>query len=299
MPSTYHRGEIAIQERAGVREIANDVGEGIIDFVPPDAASFLARRPLAVLGSVDRGGRVWASVITGAPGFIKVIDERTLKLEARLSPGDPLVANLANEGHVAMFAPDFVAARRVRINGRGLIKDGAIYVRTEQVYGNCRRYLQERMIAGDRPGPAGESVRSVGLSRAQQEQISRADTFFIATDHPDAGADVSHKGGNPGFVRVIDEHRLAFPDYNGNSMFNTLGNIAVNAHAGLLFIDFESGRTLQLTGDASVDWDQERASEYVGAERVVDFKIAEIVDTPNGFPLIARFRQFSKYNPHA
>lgn len=78
---------------------------------------------------------------------------------------------------------------------------------------------------------------------------------------------------------------------------NTLGNLAVNPHAGLLFIDFGSGRTLQLAGTASIDWNPERAQTFAGAERVVDFELDEIIDTPVGFPLMARFRQFSRYNP--
>ena len=197
-----------------------------------------------------------------------------------------------------MFAPDLLAARRVRVNGRGSIKGGAIYIKTEQVYGNCRHYIQERMLTSARQ-PQSESAVARGdtLSAAQQDQISRADTFFIATDNPESGADVSHKGGNPRFVRIVDNRRLAFPDYNGNRMFNTLGNIAVNPHAGLLFIDFDGGRTLQLTGNAAIDWNSERAKAFPGAERVVDFELEEIVDSSTGFPLTTKFRQFSRYNP--
>ena len=297
----FHSGEIAVQERAGVRDIADDVGEGTIDFIPPDAADYLSRRPMAVLGTVDRRERVWASVVTGAPGFIEIVDDHTLSIAAHPSSTDPLFENLATEGHIAMFAPDFVASRRVRVNGHGILKQGKIYLTTEQVYGNCRRYMQERMFAGIRPNssPNDQVVRGPVLSMAQQGQISGADTFFIATNHPVSGADVSHKGGRPGFVKVLDDRRLAFPDYNGNRMFNTLGNLAVNPYAGLLVIDFETGRTLQLAGAASIDWNRERAGSFAGAERVVDFEVEAFIDTPNGFPLITRFRQYSKYNPQA
>jgi len=86
---------------------------------------------------------------------------------------------------------------------------------------------------------------------------------------------------------------------NGNSMFNTLGNLTVNPHAGLLFIDFDSGATLQLTGRASIDWSPDRVRKFAGAERVVDFELEQVIDTPMGFPLIAKFRQFSRNNPKA
>lgn len=296
----FHNGEIAVQERAGVRSIAEDVGEGIIDHLSAGAAEFLERRQMAVLGTVDNRSHVWASVVTGVPGFIEIVDDRTVRIAARQSSSDPLFKNLATEGHIALFAPDFVTPGRVRVNGQGIFKDRAIYIRTQEVYGNCRRYMQDRIFAGSREmserGRA-QVERATAISPAQQEQISRADTFFIATDNPDRGADVSHKGGNPGFARTIDHRHIAFPDYNGNSMFNTLGNITVNPHAGLLFVDFESGRTLQLSGIAAIDWSPERARTFTGAERVIDFELDQIVDHPRGFPLLAKFRQFSRFNP--
>jgi predicted pyridoxine 5'-phosphate oxidase superfamily flavin-nucleotide-binding protein len=295
----FHSGEIAVQKRAGVRDIAEDVGEGIADHLPPGASDFLERRQMAVLGTVDNRDNLWASVVTGDPGFIETVDDRTLKIAAPISSSDPLGRNLATEGHVALFAPDFVSSRRVRVNGRGVIKGGAIYITSDEVYGNCRRYLQERIFVGIRQTPAANPTASVGpvLSASHQQQISRADTFFIATDNPERGADVSHKGGNPGFVRILDARRIAFPDYNGNSMFNTLGNVTVNPHAGLLFIDFDSGRTLQLTGRASIDWSPDRVRTFPGAERVIDFELEQVIDTHAGFPLVAKFRQYSRNNP--
>ncbi|HUA36585.1 MAG TPA: pyridoxamine 5'-phosphate oxidase family protein [Candidatus Binataceae bacterium] len=296
----FHAGELEIQKRVGVRDIADDVGGGIMETIPDSIAEFLKRRPFAIIGTVDSGHRAWASVVTGEPGFIKVPEPRTLKLESLPPPGDPLLANLAAESHAALIAIDLLKARRVRINGKALVDDGAIWMTTEQVYANCPRYIQERMVVSAEPQTRSAKVeirRSSSLSPSQREQIAAADTFFIASEHPDSGADVSHKGGNPGFVRVIDERHLGIPDYNGNRMFNTLGNLLVNPKAGLLFIDFKSGRTLQISGSASVDFDSKRARDFAGAERVLDFQIDEIIDNSAGFPLTAKFRQFSRYNP--
>jgi len=299
----FHSGEIAVQERAHVRDTAEDVGESIRNHVIQSSKEFLERRQMAVLGSVDDDGHVWASVVTGERGFIRVADQRTIIISARQSASDPLFENLKTERHVALFAPDFVSAQRIRINGLGMIEAGEIRIRTQEVYGNCRRYIQERIFLGPRTIALTDEVgaaaaRGTALTTLQQEQISKADTLFIATHHPEQGADVSHKGGKPGFVRVIDPRRIAVPDYNGNSMFNTLGNLVVNPAAGLLFIDFDGGRTLQLSGLASIDWNPERVRTFAGAERVVDFAIAEeVIDNPFGFPLQSRFRQFSRFNP--
>ncbi len=111
------------------------------------------------------------------------------------------------------------------------------------------------------------------------------------------GADASHRGGNPGFVRVLDASRLAWPDYSGNRMFQTLGNLARDGRAGLLFIDFDTGRTLQLTGRATVDWDEERARGFAGAERVVDFEIDRVVEIGGRAELRYRLLGRSPFNP--
>jgi predicted pyridoxine 5'-phosphate oxidase superfamily flavin-nucleotide-binding protein len=294
----FHDGEISVQERAGVRDIAADVGEGIYESIGEGAQAFLEKRRMVVFGTADRSGSAWASVVIGESGFISVMDGRDLRIAALPDKGDPLLENLATDSHVALFVPDFLASKRIRVNGRGRIEDGVIYVKAQQVYGNCKRYMQERIFLGTRPKlVAADITFSATLSASQSDQIARADTFFIATDHPRDGADVSHKGGSPGFVRSSDDCHLTFPDYNGNSMFNSLGNIAINPCAGLLFIDFDTGRTLQLTGRASIDWDIVRAQNFAGAERVVDFEVAKVIERSCGFALVSKFRQFSRYNP--
>lgn len=99
--------------------------------------------------------------------------------------------------------------------------------------------------------------------------VQARDMFFIASTDLDGSPDCSYKGGDPGFVRVIDESTLVFPVFDGNGMFRTLGNLKVNPRVGLLFIDLESGSRLRVNGDASVDLDDPLASTYQGALAVV------------------------------
>ena len=93
--------------------------------------------------------------------------------------------------------------------------------------------------------------------------------FFLATADAEGRPDCSHKGGLPGFVRVVDRQTLAFPSYDGNGMFKSLGNVLVNPHVGLLFIDFESPRRLRVNGEASVDAKDALLAEFVGAQLMV------------------------------
>jgi predicted pyridoxine 5'-phosphate oxidase superfamily flavin-nucleotide-binding protein len=299
----YHPGEIEVQERAGVRSMAERVGNSIHPTIPPAAREFLEEQRMLIVGSVGADGRVWASLLAGEPSFVRALDERTVRIDATPFPGDPLAETL-QEGvsiQVGVLAIDLATRRRLRLNGEAERRpDGNIYVRTRQVYANCPKYIQAREPETRGAEPSlqdGHTVHSQGLTDEQRRFISDADTFFIASAHPEDGPDASHRGGNPGFVRLLGENALEFPDYSGNTMFNTLGNIAVNPSAGLLFLNFEGGGTLQLTGEARIVWDAGRAARFAGAERMVEFRVQEAVEARGAVPLRWRFEGYSPFNP--
>lgn len=298
MVSKYHAGEIEVQARAGVREMAARVSDVIRPEIPPGARDFLEDQRMVVLGSTGAAGRVWASLLTGEPGFLRVLDERTLLIDARPVPGDPLGEFSKPGVDVGLISIDLSTRRRMRLNGKAERRPEGIYVYAEQVYGNCPKYIQLRdpeAAGGSISAEPGTARRAGTLTDGQRRLISSSDTFFIASAHPEGGADASHRGGLPGFVRFLDEDTLAFPDYSGNNMFNTLGNIAANPRTGLLFVDFERGDTLQLSGEARVTWDPARAAEFAGARRVVEFRVGEVVE--NTAPLRWRFAAYSPFNP--
>ena len=300
MARVYHPGERSVQEQAGVHEMADRIGRSIRTTIPPPAWNFLRSQPLVVVGSVDAGRRVWASLLTGAPGLVQAVDENTVRINAQPATGDPLGDNLAANDAVGLIAIEFATRRRMRLNGRAEVaEDGGITIHAEQVYSNCPKYIQARRWRGRSPEVDSTPVvrRQSILAQDQQRWIREADTFFIASHHPEAGTDASHRGGLPGFVRVLNDHRLVWPDYAGNTMFQTLGNISVNPQAGLLFIDFERGGTLQLTGRAGILWDEERAAQFAGAERLVEFDVDEVVAIAGRHSLEWRFLDYSPENP--
>ena len=253
---------------------------------------------MIVAGSTGADGRVWASLLTGEPGFLRVLDERTLRIDARPGPGDPLEENLKPGVDVGLISIDLSTRWRVRLNGKAERRPESIYVYVRQVYGNCTKYIQMREpgVSGNPPGvePAA-ARRAETLTEGQRRLISSSDTFFIASAHPEGGADASHRGGLPGFVRFLEKDTLVFPDYSGNNMFNTLGNITANPETGLLFVDFERGGTLQLSGEARVAWEPARAAEFAGSQRVVEFRVGEAIE--NIVPLRWRFAAYSPFNP--
>ncbi len=99
--------------------------------------------------------------------------------------------------------------------------------------------------------------------------VERSPMFFLATADADGWPDVSYKGGMPGFVRVVDPTTLAFPSYDGNGMFRSLGNVLVNPKVGLLFIDFEHPNRMRVKGTASIHDDDELLDVFEDAQLVV------------------------------
>jgi hypothetical protein len=242
--------------------------------------------------------RVWASALTGKPGFMQVVTEQIVRINAAIVPGDPLRENLLRQNDIGILAIDLATRRRLRLNGKAEVQpDGFIYVHTKQVYFNCPKYIQIRYLDADiNEQPAVPQIQtSKSLNRKQQQWIDRADTFFIASFHLQGGADASHRGGYPGFVRVSNHNQLVFPDYAGNNMFNTLGNISIHPQTGLLFIDFERGSTLQMTGMAKIIWDAARVAEFAGAERLVQFEIDRVVEISDAIPLRWQFGEYSPF----
>jgi len=266
MAWTYHAGEREVQRRAGVLAQADRNARVVADQIPEVAAAFLAAQPFVVVGSAD-GDRVWCSILSGPPGFLRAPDEHTVVIEAELAADDPL-ASLADGAEVGLLAIEPATRRRMRVNGpMWRPSDGSLAVQADEVISNCPRYITRREV-GVLP-VASTSVRSGRLSPAQQAWLAGTDTFFVATAQPGGGVDASHRGGEPGFVRVEGDGRVVWPDYAGNAMFLTLGNLEVNPAAGLLVVDWGSGATLQLSGRAEVEW---RAAD----DRWIAFDVEEV-----------------------
>jgi hypothetical protein len=132
--------------------------------------------------------------------------------------------------------------------------------------------------------------------------IAEADMFFIASrsaqldrEEPSQGLDVSHRGGLPGFVRVVSPTELCFPDFSGNLLFNTLGNLEADPRAGLLFIDFRTGRMLHIVGGTRICWDVPETTRSAGIERLIFLDIQCVLNREHAFPLLF---DFVSYSPH-
>ncbi len=295
----WHEGEIEVQERAGVRQEADELSGMYRRQIPAAMAGFLSQQQFAVLSTEDVRGRVWANLIAGNPGMIDIRSPNQIALVHQKIETSLPIPHIQSNSRVGLIVIDFSRRIRVRINGNAHVEgDGSIAITIEQFYGNCSQYIQKRVVnESTADKPSANSAVSSTLSTSQRDLIEHADTFFVASRHPTHGADASHRGGKPGFVQATAPDRISFPDYSGNNMFNTLGNIAVHPAVGLLFVDFELGRSLQVSGRASVDWSRDwsrdRSSTFDKAQRVVDVQVEEVRETEHATSLRYRFIGYS------
>ncbi|MFT3913181.1 MAG: pyridoxamine 5'-phosphate oxidase family protein [Anaeromyxobacteraceae bacterium] len=259
----FHAGERAAQARAGVRVPGSG---GIRGEVIEQHRRFLEALPFVVVG-VDAGRGPAATVVAGPPGFLGVPDPRRLRVGAPPDRDDPAQAELGPGAGVALLGIDLATRRRNRVNGAVTAVDPAGFdVAVAQAFGNCPKYIHPREVE-PAPRTAGPARALDRLGVEERARISSSDTFFVATSAGDAAVDVSHRAGPAGFVR-IEGDVLTVPDYPGNRYFNTLGNLLVRPRAALLFLDFDGGGLLEVSGRAEVVWSGREVEAHAGAERV-------------------------------
>jgi predicted pyridoxine 5'-phosphate oxidase superfamily flavin-nucleotide-binding protein len=284
-PSPFHAGETAVQQRANVQAVAEAIGRrGIRNAMPDQHRAFFEAQPLMLFGGVDADAQPWATVRIGEPGFVSAPDAQTLRIRAGAVADDPLRDAWHVGASIGGLGIQPQTRRRNRVNGIVTHVEGdTVTLHVLQSFGNCPKYIQARAPEPlHRAMATGKSLAYRTVLHAEDRAlIARADTFFIASAHTSAdaglagGVDVSHRGGLPGFVHIDDDHTLTAPDFPGNKFFNTLGNLACNPRAGLLFIDFPSGDLLYLATRADIVWDAPDPARFPLADRLVRFHIVE------------------------
>ena len=298
--SPWHAGERHLQETVGVADRMAVIGPKVIrDHLPEQHRDFYPLLPYLVLGVVDDQGMPWATMVEGAPGFAHSPDPQTLQVDSLPSSNDPARAAFRQGASVGLLGIDLNTRRRNRVNGRISALDHAGFsVDVMHSFGNCPKYIQLRPVDSIARKPGTEVERANRLDDAGQAMIRNADTFFVASYVEVDGqrsVDVSHRGGNTGFVRV-EGNVLTIPDFAGNLFFNTLGNLQMNPVAGLLFIDFESGDVLQVAGRTSLILNGPEVAEFEGAQRLWTVTVEQRVRRPAALALSWQFAEFSPFS---
>jgi predicted pyridoxine 5'-phosphate oxidase superfamily flavin-nucleotide-binding protein len=293
------------QRLAGEVQEGESNGAMIGNKIMSGAMNFIRAQTMAIVSSRNVRGRRWASLLVGKEGFLTPsADRRTLTISldpAELDATDPLWEDLRADSHIGVLIIELISRRRLRVNGEAVVANGALTVTVQESYGNCPKYITRREVhiePQQKSTSQAKVSRGTKLTPSQIDHLAISDVLFLATGHPRRDADASHRGGTPGFVEVLDASTLRMPDYSGNSMFNTLGNLLVDPHYGMLVPDFRSGKMLQITGTATISWsDADQRHRTGGTHRFVEFHVEEWREATLPVHFIENILDYSPYNP--
>ncbi len=298
-PTPWHAGEIRLQKILGVDARMAQVGAKVIrDHLIEQHRLFYPQLPFVVLGTVDEKGQPWATLRANKPGFLFAPDQHTLSVTLPQDDLDPADSGMENGEAIGLLGIELATKRRNRLNGTiNRINQTSFNIKIGHSFGNCPKYIVPRNLAfNDDPDLRHDQTIETGteLSENSRALIARSDTFFIASyvDRDDSAqnnrhreVDVSHRGGESGFVHLEKDGSLTIPDYAGNRFFNTLGNLLINPRAGLVFVDFINGDILQITGTAEIIMGGSKIDQFKAAERLISITPTQWIYRRNAFPL--------------
>lgn len=308
-PAVFHEGEIAIQERLGVAQRMDKFARMVVrDYMPDQHQDFYQSLPMLFAGYMDDENNVWASVIAQPNGLVSINNDKSLSINSKPFSGDPLndvlraqTLNASTPARIGLLGIQPETRRRNRMSAQfNALHDKGFNLDVVQAFGNCPQYIQQGQITPIHREKSEQSQLLVDeFDDALSAIINKADTFYVASstkaeyNNASKGADVSHRGGRPGFIRIDDNKTLTIPDFIGNNHFNTLGNFLVNDSAGLLFIDFDTGDVVMLTGKATILWDHDAQKHFKGAERMWQFSLSKGYVLKAAMPFRFDFQQWS------
>lgn len=300
----FHAGERSLHEKLDISERQHQLGLRMIrDHMPDQHREFFASLSSVHIGTLDSSGHPWAVMRVGSAGFMASADDKTLSISSSPLLGEPADLDFSVGAKVSVVGIEFETQRRNRLNATIAAAEGnTLALHVDQSYGNCPKYIQIRSKASATATQSAQIEASTILGEADRAQITSADTLLIASraaqlgSDPRAGVDINHRGGMPGFVTVLDDNTIQFPDYKGNSFYNTFGNIVTDNRVGLQFVDFETGTLLNLKGTATLIEDINNG-ELPLMGRGLRIHVDIITRAEGGLPYRYKFEQYSDRNP--
>jgi hypothetical protein len=242
MPLVYHDGQRAVQDEAKTRIVA----DRLADWVGP-VGEFSAGADMFLLATEDGEGALRFTVLSGPPPFVEIVGPSTLRLP--VPPSAVLIdPEPAPSGGLAINLSTW---RRARMNGM-LAPEGreTCTLETAETFTLCRKYMAPSIGIGDalQIGPVAREPLALD-DPWLAVVLATAEAAFLASISPSGGPDVAHRGGPPGFITLdADERRLTWPEYIGDGVFKSAGNVRATGAVTLLVLDIASGDGVELTG---------------------------------------------------
>lgn len=315
----WHSGERKMHDLMNVSDQLNPTTQGL-SF---SAGHFVHQAPLVAIGIIDEWGKPWTTVLGGEPGIARPVGDSLIVIDTPApSKDDPVLqfllgstpANQVAQFHgekpiMAGLAIDLESRMRVKLHGKvragqiyceGQIRRAQLVLEIEANLPNCPKYLNEKVIIPHRSDPKMLS-NSPKLPPQGVDLLQKADLFFISSSNSDIDMDTNHRGGPPGFVRLLSNSPrgavLIYPEYSGNCLYQTLGNLQTTPFAGLTIPDFDTGDVLYLTGEAQVLTGQSAAEILPHSKVAVKITVLSSRFVLHGLPFVGKPGEFSPYNP--
>lgn len=319
----WNEGEVLMQRLLRVPEMDNPTST----MLTPQASFMLQRGPLLAVGTLDKQLRPWTTLWGGSAGFSTPIGGNMIGTRTLVdSEHDPVVQALvgdAKDGEmiqvegdgklISGLTFDLMTRKRVKLAGTmvaGTVTQVAVeageapeqkqsqiqlVTKINESLGNCPKYLNQYEI---RPALVTSKVKHIGsaLSDEGRALISKCDSFFLSTT-TQVDMDTNHRGGSPGFVRVISPTQIVYPEYSGNRLYQSLGNMKINPKVGITFPNLETGDVLYITGTAEVLDGSAAASILPGSNLAVKITTTDTRLIADGLPLRGTRKAPSPYNP--
>lgn len=328
MAIPFHEGETRMHKQLKVPSLDNPTA----GMLTQQAVFMLQKAPLLAIGTLDSEGHPWTSLWGGEPGFSEPLGSGVVGTRTPVdSSWDPVVQALVghaakgemakgNDKMVSGLSFDLMTRKRVKIFGRVMagcvdeletaskddpekgseppnVKQDQIQLvtRIEQSLGNCPKYINQYEI---QPAPVASKLAYEGpsLSPEAKSLILGSDMFFLSSA-TDQDMDTNHRGGPSGFVRIISDTEIVYPEYSGNRLYQSLGNLDVNPKIGLTFPNYVTGDVLYATGTTEILIGGDAAALLPGSNLAIKIKLHKVRLVQSGLPFRGKRREPSPYNP--
>jgi ferredoxin-NADP reductase/predicted pyridoxine 5'-phosphate oxidase superfamily flavin-nucleotide-binding protein len=327
MAMPYHQGEQQMHKLLNLPPRDNPTSS----MLTPHAVFALQQAPLLAVGTLDSQGYPWTSIWGGSANFSEplgggIIGTRTIvdgvndpvveALVGKAEKGDMI---RGEEKMVSSLAIDLMSRKRMKLFGRmvaGTISEvdveyaagtapiaGApekqdqiqLITKIEQSLGNCPKYLNQYTI---QPALVSSKLVSRGslLSTEAKAVVTNADMFFLSSSSGE-DMDTNYRGGPPGFVRILSDTEIVYPEYSGNRLYQSLGNLLVNPKIGITFPAYETGDVLYITGTVDILMEKEATTLLPGSKLAVKIRVHEVRLVQGGLPFRGVRKLPSPYNP--
>lgn len=258
-PAQFHAGELTAQVRAGQTDEAADLGPVVKPFLAEGGRSLIVSARIAVAATVDIEGAPVLSLLATAVGGFGTLGSCGLTIpRSAVGPEDSLFDNLHRDRRIGLVYLEPITRRRFRVNGEVVdSRRDPLEVSILEAFPNCKKYLvRQRLTTGYANRAADEQPAERcgwSVTRADAALLLEASLVFVGTGNPEGQLDAATRSGDPGFIREVTPGTFEIPDFAGNAMYQTIGNLLVEPRASVGFVadsDF-----VVLTGSAATHWE--------------------------------------------